>query len=98
MTRTVTSLMQLGLLLAVASGSPASAQSRDAEPSTRDVNAAFATTLPSADRSDFEDANRGFIATISGGVIAGPRGPAFDTNAYKFLQQDAVPATVNPSL
>ena len=98
MTRTGTSWLQLGLFLLLAGGSPASAQSRDAEPATRDANAAFAKTLPSADRADFEDANRGFIATIPSGVIAGPRGPAFDTNAYKFLQQDAVPDTVNPSL
>ena len=98
MTRTGPSWLQLGLFVLLAGGSTASAQSRDAEPATREANAAFAKTLPSADLADFEDANRGFIATIPGGVIAGPRGPAFDTNAYKFLQQDAVPDTVNPSL
>jgi len=75
-----------------------SAQSKDAEPSTRAANAAFATSLPFSDRADFDDARRGFIATLPDGVVAGPRGPAFDTKPYAFLQKDEVPPTVNPSL
>jgi len=76
-----------------------SAQSRDAEPATRAANEAFAKSLPFSDRADFEDARRGFIATLPDGVVAGPGGrPAFDSNRYAFLQKDEVPATVNPSL
>ena len=76
-----------------------SAQSRDAEPATRAANDAFAKTLPFSDRADFDDAKRGFIATLPDGVIAGPGPrPAFDTRPYAFLQSDEVPATVNPSL
>src|SRR5882757_6149573 len=75
-----------------------SAQSKDAEPSTRAANEAFATSLPFSDRADFDDAMRGFIATLPDGVVAGPRGPAFDTRPYAFLQKDEVPPTVNPSL
>src|SRR5882672_1166945 len=75
-----------------------SAQSKDAEPSTRAANEAFATSLPFSDRADFDDAKRGFIATLPDGVVAGPRGPAFDTKPYAFLQKDEVPPTVNPSL
>jgi alkyl sulfatase BDS1-like metallo-beta-lactamase superfamily hydrolase len=75
------------------------AQSRDAEPATRAANEAFATSLPFSDRGDFDDARRGFIATLPDGVIAGPGGrPAFDTKPYGFLQKDEAPATVNPSL
>jgi alkyl sulfatase BDS1-like metallo-beta-lactamase superfamily hydrolase len=75
---------------------PAFAQSRDAEPATRAANDAFIESLPFSDRADFDDAKRGFIATLPDGVIAGPGGrPAFDTKPYAFLQK--APATVNPS-
>ena len=76
-----------------------SAQSKDAEPATRAVNEAFVKSLPFSDRADFDDAKRGFIATVPDGVIAGVGGkPAWDTKPYAFLQKDEVPATVNPSL
>jgi len=75
------------------------AQSKDAEPATRAANEAFAQSLPVSDRTDFEDAKRGFIATLPDGVIAGPGPrPAFDARPYAFLQKTEVPATVNPSL
>src|SRR6266849_6885254 len=64
-----------------------SAQAKDAEPSTRAANEAFATSLPFSDRADFDDAKRGFIATVPDGGVAGPRGPAFDTKPYAFLQR-----------
>ncbi|CCE06381.1 putative alkyl sulfatase [Bradyrhizobium sp. STM 3843] len=69
-----------------------------AEPATRAANEAFAKDLPLSDRADFEDAKRGFIATVPDGVIAGPRAPAFDTRPFAFLNSDQVPPTVNPSL
>src|ERR1700709_1409846 len=76
-----------------------SAQSKDAEPATRAVNDSFAKSLPFSDRADFDDAKRGFIATLPDGVIAGPGGrTAFSTKPYAFLQKDEAPATVNPSL
>jgi alkyl sulfatase BDS1-like metallo-beta-lactamase superfamily hydrolase len=76
-----------------------SAQSKDAEPATRAANEAFIKSLPFADRADFDDAKRGFIATLPDGVIAGVGGkPAWDMKPYAFLQKDAAPATVNPSL
>jgi alkyl sulfatase BDS1-like metallo-beta-lactamase superfamily hydrolase len=76
-----------------------SAQSRDAEPATRAANEAFVKALPFSDRTDFDDAKRGFIATLPDGVIAGPGPkPAFDTKLYAFLGKDQVPASVNPSL
>ncbi|HEV7599613.1 MAG TPA: alkyl sulfatase dimerization domain-containing protein [Bradyrhizobium sp.] len=75
------------------------AQSKDAEPATRAANEAFVRALPFSDRADFDDARRGFVATLPDGVIAGPGGrPAFDTKPYGFLQKDEAPATVNPSL
>jgi alkyl sulfatase BDS1-like metallo-beta-lactamase superfamily hydrolase len=78
---------------------PLLAQSKDAEPATRAANEAFVKAQPFSDRADFDDAKRGFIATLPDGVIAGPGGrPAFDTKPYAFLQKDEAPATVNPSL
>src|SRR6201991_2351290 len=79
--------------------SPLHAQSRDAEPATRAANDAFLKSLPFSDRADFDDAKRGFIATVPDGVFAGPAGrPAFDAKRYAFLSKEEVPATVNPSL
>src|SRR6478609_792742 len=75
------------------------AQGKDAEPATRAASDAFAKTLPLADRADFDDAQRGFIATLPDGVVIGPAGrPAFDAKRYAFLSKEEVPATVNPSL
>ncbi|NUU42479.1 MBL fold metallo-hydrolase [Tardiphaga robiniae] len=90
------------ILLCTAIGfatAPCLAQSRDAEPATKGLNESVLKALPFSDRADFDDAKRGFIATLPDGVIAGPDGrPAWDTKPYAFLQNDAVPATVNPSL
>lgn len=78
---------------------PAWSQSKDAEAATRAVNDSFLKTLPFSDRADFDDAKRGFVATLPDGVIAGPGPkPAWDTKPYAFLQKDEVPATINPSL
>ncbi|EKS35483.1 alkyl/aryl-sulfatase [Afipia clevelandensis] len=86
-------------LFAVAPLTPSFAQSKDAEPASRAVNDAFLKTLPFNDRADFEDARRGFIATLPDGIVPGPTGkPAFNTKQYDFLKSDQVPATVNPSL
>ena len=67
----------------------ASAQAQQAKPAQPDVaaaNQAVLSQLLFADRQDFEDASRGFIATIA------------DTpDRYAFLKGDA-PPTVNPSL
>ena len=86
-------------LLAIAPLSSAFAQSKDAEPASRAVNDTFLKTLPFGDRADFEDAKRGFIATLPDGIIPGIGDrPAFNTKQYDFLKSDQVPATVNPSL
>ncbi|HEX7790152.1 MAG TPA: alkyl sulfatase dimerization domain-containing protein [Afipia sp.] len=86
-------------LFAIAPVSAAFAQSKDAEPASRAVNDTFLKTLPFNDRADFEDAKRGFIATLPDGIVPGPGDrPAFNTKQYDFLNSDQVPATVNPSL
>ena len=86
-------------LFAAAPLSQSFAQSKDAEPASRAVNDTFLKTLPFNDRADFEDAKRGFIATLPDGIIPGLGDkPAFDTKQYDFLKSDQVPPTVNPSL
>lgn len=69
------------------------------EPSTLQANADMAKTLPFADRRDFEDAMRGFIATVPDALVpgAGPR-PAWSMKPYDFLKADVPADTVNPSL
>ena len=87
------------VLFAVAPLSSVLAQSKDAEPASRAVNDTFLKTLPFNDRADFEDAKRGFIATLPDGIVTGPDGkPAWNSKQYDFLNSDQVPATVNPSL
>ncbi|MDA3629186.1 MBL fold metallo-hydrolase [Saccharopolyspora sp. WRP15-2] len=54
--------------------------------------------LPFADRTDFEDADRGFIAALEPGVVQDERGRAvWNNDAYAFLAGDC-PETVHPSL
>ena len=79
--------------------SPAIAQTKDAEPASRAVNDSFLQALPFNERADFDDAIRGFIATVPDGTIPGPGGkPAWDNNQYDFLKNEQAPPTVNPSL
>src|SRR6266496_6478448 len=61
---------------------------KPAEPSVAAANRAVLSKLPFADRQDFEDAARGFIAT---------KNNAADLALYDFLKRDA-PPTANPSL
>jgi len=61
---------------------------KPAESAVAAANRAVLSQLPFADRQDFEDATRGFVATTPD-----TRNPTM----YDFLKQDA-PPTVNPSL
>ena len=55
-------------------------------------------SLPFADRQDFDDAHRGFIAALEPGVVRAADGRVvWDNDSYDFLAGDA-PDTVNPSL
>jgi alkyl sulfatase BDS1-like metallo-beta-lactamase superfamily hydrolase len=62
--------------------------SSNAEPAVAATNRAVVSQLPFNDRRDFEDANRGFIATTLDSAAP---------DRYRFLQHDP-PPTVNPSL
>ncbi|WP_119419155.1 alkyl/aryl-sulfatase [Desertibaculum subflavum] len=72
---------------------------KDAEPATREANAQWLDALPFDDREDFEDAQRGFVATLPDGVIRTPSGTVvWSLKAYEFLSGPNAPPTVNPSL
>jgi len=72
---------------------------KDAAPATAAANAKVLGELPFADRRDFEDARRGFIAALPEGRVRVPGGGIYwDLRPYKFLDEETAPATVNPSL
>jgi len=72
---------------------------KDAEPATRQANAALAARLPFEDTTDFADAHRGFIGSHVDGVIRTASGTAvWNLPAYRFLDGEDAPPTVNPSL
>ena len=57
------------------------------------------SSLPFKDRQDFEDARRGFIATLPNAEVKAADGRVvWDLAGYKFLESDRAPDTVNPSL
>lgn len=61
-------------------------------------NQKLAAYLDMQDRTDFENAERGFIATFEDTkIMAEGGGLAYDFGAYEFLK-DAAPDTANPSL
>lgn len=69
-----------------------------ASDATKAANQALKDYLPFDDTSDFDNAQRGLIATLPGGVIKGDDGKTvFDIQQFDFLEGDA-PDTVNPSL
>jgi len=76
----------------------AAALPKDAEPATRQANAAVLKSLSFSDRGDFEDALRGFIASIPDGIMsADGQRTIWSMKPYAFIAGDA-PPTVNPSL
>jgi alkyl sulfatase BDS1-like metallo-beta-lactamase superfamily hydrolase len=86
-------------LLAAAQSLAQGTPPKEAEPAVRAAQARVLQSLPFADRRDFEDADRGFVAALPDMTIAGPNGaPAWSLKEYGFLARPEAPATVNPSL
>ncbi len=65
---------------------------------TKQANQKVLETLPFDDKSDYEDAKRGFIATVPGGQIKYNDKISWDMDRVKFLDSDIVPDSVNPSM
>ena len=85
---------------AIAKDAPAKAnKAKPATPATIAANAAFMKNAPVTDKRDFEEAARGFIATLDTPVIRDAEGKiAWDLNAFAFIDNETAPDTVNPSL
>jgi len=90
--------MQLGLSACQDSPSNVDTASSAATVATINANAAVAKSLPLADQRDFDEANRGLIATPENLRITRDNGDlVWDMPTYGFVEGEA-PATVNPSL
>ena len=79
---------------------PASGQEgpKPAEPAVKALNNAVLSALPFANRDDFHDASRGFIATLPDALVTGSKGNVvWSQKDCAFLEKEA-PDTVNPSL
>ena len=71
---------------------------KDATAFARQGNLAVYQQLPFADKTGFDDAQRGFMGTIASGTFKADDGcTSWDLNKYSFLKGEA-PDTVNPSL
>lgn len=73
---------------------------KDAAAATQAANDKLLTELPFADKTDFENANKGFIAALPPAPIKGEAGNLiWDPQKYGFIKEgEKAPATVNPSL
>jgi alkyl sulfatase BDS1-like metallo-beta-lactamase superfamily hydrolase len=82
------------------SGSGGAARLRAASAHTRALHGASLGELPFEDREDFEDAQRGLIATAPSLVLRDARGRVvWDMDSYAFVDsQGESPDTVHPSL
>ncbi len=75
------------------------AERKDATSYTAAANRTLLDELNWGDTQAFEDAARGFIATLEDPVISSQDGrPAWDLGGYPFLEEETAPPTVNPSL
>jgi alkyl sulfatase BDS1-like metallo-beta-lactamase superfamily hydrolase len=72
---------------------------QDATAITRALNRAVLDTLPFADTQDFDDARRGFVASLPEIEIRNAQGRVvWSLRDYAFLEHAEAPPTVNPSL
>ncbi len=72
---------------------------KDPRPDTARLNQAVYQELDFGDKDDFDDADRGFIATVADGRVLNAEGkPVFNQGAYDFLDEESAPMSVNPSL
>lgn len=77
----------------------AQAGPRPAEPAVAARNRAVLDELPFAERADFEDAARGFIATLPDATVSRDNGAiVWSQKQYAFIGDNPAPDSVNPSL
>ncbi|MCY1398129.1 hypothetical protein D9M71_131550 [compost metagenome] len=90
----------LACLIAASLAHPATAAEQPAVASsfTASQNAAVLQQLPSTDRTDYESVTRGLVAPFKGQVKDANDKVIWDIDAYRFLDKDQAPDSVNPSL
>ncbi|MEE4281511.1 MAG: alkyl sulfatase dimerization domain-containing protein [Pseudomonadales bacterium] len=93
MTKTIISLIAL-VAMATAYASPPEGVATAA---TKKANAEFAARLPISDQTDFDNANKGFLAKIENKILNEDGSVAWDPDQFEFVKGSA-PDTVNPSL
>ncbi|MET4692805.1 alkyl/aryl-sulfatase [Endozoicomonas lisbonensis] len=95
MKRSILSTVIAGLIV---SGSAIAYEGKPATAVTEAANASVQASLPFSDKTDFDEATRGFIADLQEGQIVRDDGkPAYSMEDFRFLKGDA-PTTANPSL
>ena len=68
---------------------------KPAEPATAAANARRLQELPFTDRRDFDDARRGFIASVPDGEVKSADGrTVYTMKAHRFLEKADAPASV----
>jgi alkyl sulfatase BDS1-like metallo-beta-lactamase superfamily hydrolase len=87
-----------GLFTALFAHAAASLDSKPASDFTAQKNEAVLKVLPFSDRTDFDSVTKGLIAPFSGQIKDADGKVVWDIDAYKFLDADSAPASVNPSL
>ena len=88
----------LGVAVGLVLPAPRAQAQEDATAKTRQSNASVARQLPFQDSEDFEDARRGFVATLPDATIRSADGRVvWSLKDYGFLKNEP-PPTVNPSL
>ncbi len=99
MTRTrLSSLIALALFSTIFSVSAVETP-KEADFTTRIKNSQVLDSLPVSDVADFNDAHRGFIAPLPGGIVKGKDGRVvWNLGPFDFLETEKAPDTVNPSL
>ena len=97
-TVTLNTAIGLGVAVGLVLPAPRAQAQEDATAMTRQSNASVAQRLPFQDSEDFEDARRGFVATLPDATIRSADGRVvWSLKDYEFLK-DEPPPTVNPSL
>jgi len=92
-------LLATAAACAVPARSSAQVEPKGATAQTAGANAALLTQLPFSNRRDYEDAQRGYIATLPNIDITSADGrTVWQLKSYDFLKQADAPPTVNPSL
>jgi alkyl sulfatase BDS1-like metallo-beta-lactamase superfamily hydrolase len=100
LTQIAKSVALAGMLVTVAMPGFAQEEPQRGDAATKAANDALYKQLPFANKTDFTNAHKGFIAALPDAVIKGEQGNViWDPAKYGFIKEgDKAPDSVNPSL